>query len=449
MGKKRSRTRQGTLRPGRRVFRAVVAALLLFGATVAGGCKDAHEIESVGFVLGLGIDETVDRRIEVWVQVALPSAKPQEADKQESWTAKAVGKTVWEAVRELNSRSAKVLMRAHVRTLVFGERFARGGVSRALDVLARDGQFRYKSWVLVTPDPIGDVLSAKTEQSSLAALFIDDIMRNTARSSTAPRSRFLDLLTAIEQPGDQPLLARVYLAEPEEGGGQPGDEPGNDEKTPREAPGLGVGRGEGEGGEEGGGGKAEQRELRIEGSAAFRGDKMVGWLDGDDTAMALLICNKLAGYSFVMPMPGSEGGTVGLDVIRSRTHTLFPEGVRSSPSALGATHVKLRITGTVDVREVLSEQQLMSMRSLEELETGISQYFEAGVRRLIDAAQNRLGCDVISIGECVRRRIPARAWERDMAPVWHDVFRQTSIVPDVHIEVGKRGMTMQSPEPTE
>ncbi|MGI6130293.1 MAG: Ger(x)C family spore germination protein [Bacillota bacterium] len=410
----RARTRTRT-QPG-----AVLVAVCLLAVVSVSGCRDAREIESVGFVLGLGIDETADGRIEVWAQVALPSAKPAEEEKRESWMASSVGDTVWDALRQLNNRSTKVLFRAHVRALVIGERFARGGVARALDVLARDAQFRYRSWVFVTSDPVGDVLGVETKQSSSAALFLDDLMRNTARSSTAPRSRFLDLVTSIEEPGDQPLLARVSLAGPADAGR-------GAEGTP----------------------ETEPKELRIEGSAALCGDKMVGWLDAEETAMALLVCNRLATYSFVMPMPGNEGGTIGFDMIRSHADTLFPEGIHTGDAAGQVTDVVIRITGTVDIREVLSSEQLMSMQFLERLQAGISQHLETGVRRLVEAAQNRLGCDIISIGECVRRRVPARVWKEDVASTWHDQFRTLRIVPDVHFEVGKRGMTMQSPRPVD
>ncbi len=416
----------------------MLVTVCLVASAFAVGCRDAREVESVGFVLGLGIDETADGRIEVWAQVALPSAKPTEEEKQQSWTARSVGDTVWDAMRQLNNRSTKVLFRAHVRALVFGERFARGGVARALDVLARDGQFRYKSWVFVTSDPVGDVLGVETKQSSSAALFLDDLMRNTARLSTAPRSRFLDLLTSIEQPGDQPLLARIRLA----GTADEGKQPEGDARAEE------VGGGQGAGGAEGKP-EAQPKELTIDGSAALCGDRMVGWLDAEETAMALMVCNRLAAYSFVMPMPGDEGGMVGFDMIRSHAETLFPEGLHISDAVSRVTDVVIRITGTVDIREVLSSEQLMSMRSLEGLEAGISRHLEAGVGRVIEAAQNRLGCDIIGLGECVRRRVPAGVWEEDVAPEWHDQFKTIRIVPDVHFEVGKRGMTMQSPRPVE
>lgn len=411
----RVNTKQGAARAGRRWGRTVAVLVCLLAAASVTGCGDAREIESVGFVLGLGIDETADGRIEVWAQVALPSAKPAEGEKQESWTVRSVGDTVWDAIRQLNGRSTKVLFRAHVRALVFGERFARGGVARALDALARDRQFRYKSWVFVTSDPVGDVLGTQTKQSSSAALFLDDVMRNTARSLTAPQSRFLDLLTSIEQPGDQPLLARVRLVEPEDQGRQ----------------------------------EVGPKELRIEGSAALCGDRMVGWLDAEETAMALMVCNRLASYSFVMPMPGDEGGMIGFEMIRSHADTLFPKGVHTGDAAGQMMDVVIRITGTVDIREVLSSEQLMSMRSIERLEADISQHLEAGVKHLVEAAQNRLGCDIMGIGECARRRVPAKVWEEDMAPAWHDQFKAIRIIPDIHFEVGKRGMTMQSPRPVD
>jgi len=191
------------------------------------------------------------------------------------------------------------------------------------------------------------------------------------------------------------------------------------------------------------------KELRIEGSAALCGDRMVGWLDAEETAMALMVCNRLASYSFVMPMPGDEGGMIGFEMIRSHADTLFPRGVHTGDAAGQMMDVVIRITGTVDIREVLSSEQLMSMRSIERLEADISQHLEAGVKHLVEAAQNRLGCDIMGIGECARRRVPAKVWEEDMAPAWHEQFKAIRIVPDIHFEVGKRGMTMQSPTPVD
>ena len=79
----RARTRTRT-QPG-----AVLVAVCLLAVVSVSGCRDAREIESVGFVLGLGIDETADGRIEVWAQVALPSAKPAEEEKRSrGWRAR-------------------------------------------------------------------------------------------------------------------------------------------------------------------------------------------------------------------------------------------------------------------------------------------------------------------------------------------------------------------------
>ena len=101
------------------------------------------------------------------------------------------------------------------------------------------------------------------------------------------------------------------------------------------------------------------------------------------------------------------------------------------------------------VAEVFATQRFVFGPQVERLEAEISRHLETGVSRLVEAAQNRLGCDIMGIGECVRRRVPARVWEEDVAPTWHDKFRAIVIVPDVHFEVGKRGMTMQSPRPVD
>ena len=85
--------------------------------------------------------------------------------------------------------------------------------------------------------------------------------------------------------------------ESEDGGGQPEGEAGMAEAGPKE--------------------------LRIEGSAACAETE---WRDGSMPRRrpCPMVCNRLAAYSFVMPMPGDQGGTIGFDMIRSHADTPSP-----------------------------------------------------------------------------------------------------------------------------
>lgn len=411
---------------GRATSAVVLLVLLLLASVSICGCTDAQEIESVGFILGLGIDIADGGRVRIWVQTAVPSSKPEEAEKQPAWTTSSEGESVWDAMRKLNSRSAKALFRGHIKVLVFSEKYARGGIARALDVLARDGDFRYKSWVVVTSDPIERLFSVQAEHEAVASLHVNDIMLSATRSSTAPLSRFMDLITSLEQPGDQPLLARVSLVKSEPASGE------------SEA---------GQGANAGQGGASGQEGVEICGSAAFHDDKMVGWLDPEQTAAVLIMRNRLRDYSFTHRMPGREGGTVGVSLSGVRAAIEFPAQASTDPDALRGAEVRIRVRGRVDIREVNSGQQAMSRQSLDELASGLSRQIEENLAQLIHTAQHVLGSDIIGIGEMVRRRVSSRAWDQGISATWHDTFKTLKIVPDVSVEVVKRGMTTSSPVP--
>jgi len=106
---------------------AVVCLLCVVLAFSLSGCWDARDIDHIGFVMGMGVDESDDGQTTVWVQMALPSPSLEKAGEFPGWMGSATGSTIMEAMSVLNTKSAKTLFRGHVRVLVIGERIARKG----------------------------------------------------------------------------------------------------------------------------------------------------------------------------------------------------------------------------------------------------------------------------------------------------------------------------------
>lgn len=399
------------------------------------GCWDARDIDNTGFVMGMGVDESDDGRITVWVQMALPSSAPEAEGGFPSWLGSATGSTIMEAMSVLKAKSAKTLFRGHVRVLVIGETIARGDLRPILDFMARDSQFRYNSWVVVTSDPVSKVFEVEAEQQSMASAYINDMMRHATLSSIAPQSRFRDLMSTWEEPGDQPILARVGLVKaesPEEGGGQ-GQKQGSTE-------GQGVEEGDGQG-------KPAEDDLAIGGCAALHGDSMVGWLTPVETAMVLMARNKLKEYSFIHEVAGRDGGRVGVQVLHSRAELKLPPRGEMTGTSLPGAEVRIKVTGRVYIREVTSEEQFVALEATRDLNRGLSEQIEREMKSLIEAAQTRLGSDILGIGEAVRRQVAYETWERELAPRWHDLFKTLRIVPEVNLRVERQGTTMTSPRP--
>ena len=133
--------------------RALLALSLLALCVMLPGCGGAAEIEDIGFVLAMGVDRHEESGIKLWLQMALPSSGPEGQAQQESLPFITTGETLYQALMKAQAQSSRRIMLGHVRVVVIGERLAREGIAALLDPLVRDGSFRYRSWVVVTPDP--------------------------------------------------------------------------------------------------------------------------------------------------------------------------------------------------------------------------------------------------------------------------------------------------------
>lgn len=434
---------------------AILAMVCVTLMLATAGCGEGQEIESVGFIMGVGIDEAENGRIRAWVQSAIPSAKPSESAKEESWLASAEGATVWEALRNVGAKSGKVLFLAHVRSLIIGERFARSGLKDLLDVLARVGEFRAKSWVVVTSDPVDRILGVQSPQASIAASYINALMRNAGQLAVAPRSTVLSVIAATEEAGLQPVIARAKLV--------PQMSPQEETPIGRRPEGKGPTSGPNwEGGAEGGGAASEpggaggssgadsqapsSDAIELSGAAAFRADKMMGWLSPEDTAMLLIVKNAGGEYSFIHDLPRGRG-TVAVSILSCRASFDLPKPIPTSVDAFRGARVVIRIRGEVDIRELASDESFSSLDEIEALNRGLSKQVEQRIRALVAVSQDQYGTDLLGMGEAFRQRISVQRWERDIAPRWHEVFRTLEIEPEARLEVRRRGMTVGSPKP--
>ncbi|HOK70700.1 MAG TPA: Ger(x)C family spore germination protein [Bacillota bacterium] len=424
---------------GRRLTVAACVLCVVILVFALGGCWDARDIDHIGFIMGMGVDESDDGKIVVWVQMALPSSGPEGAANTPAWLGSAAGNTMMDAMSALRMKSAKTLFRGHVKVLVIGEKIARKGLTPILDYLARDSQFRYNSWVLVTSDPVGKIFEVEADQENMASSYINLMMRHATLSSVAPQSRFRDLLSTAAEPGDQPVLARVSLVKSE-----PEEEEGEQDEAQQGVWGQRTGN---EGGKGKKGDVETKSDIEISGSAALHGDLVVGWLDPVQTAMVLMARNRLKEYSFLHMVPGTEGDTVGVKVLHSRATIELPPRHKMTRTGLRGAEVRIRVTGCVYIEEVMSEEQFVSIEADRNLSRGVSDQIEAEMESLIEIAQNRLGTDIFGIGEAVRRRISSDVWEEEIAPIWRDIFKEIKIIPEVSLKVERQGTTMTSPRP--
>ncbi|MCC3371571.1 Ger(x)C family spore germination protein [Cohnella sp. REN36] len=363
-----------------------IAAIILLG-TVLSGCWSRHELNELAIVVGLGID-SAEGGYRVSAQIVNPS-QVSTRNGTNHLLAPVVtftenGKTVPEALRRMTVESSKRLYFSHLRMVIFGERLARAGIAKPLDFLSRESEMRNDFFLVVSrgatpeeilttygamdPIPANNLFTKLATSDNLWAatgqITLDRLMMDLSSGGKSPA------LTGLEIMGDKIEGKKVVS--------QQGIQP--------------------------------QALMVYRGMAAFRRDKMVGWIDEKGTKALNYLQNSL--HQTVGVQKCGKDGNASLAVTSSNAHIRM-EMAGGEPVA----HVDLRVEANVSDMECGSE--LNRPDALASLQKNgrdtITAILEDGV-----AEAQSLGADVFVFGLELHRQQPDY-WHQ--VKDWNDTFR--------------------------
>ena len=460
------------------VNRRLVVAMLALGLALVPGCWSRKEINEITFISAVGLDRA-EEGIRLTVQVAKPSQFPGAGGggggggggmERPVWLASVTGSTVFEAVKRLQEMSPRLPFFSHSMVYVIGEDLARAGIGPVLDWLDRSQEPRRTAWLLVARGEARDILAARTELERLPSRGINAIMDFIPAASTAlVPTRLGDFLERLSSRTTQPVAGAIQLWEnpgavtQAQIGGPPGGGGG----------GGGGRRGLGTGGGGGAGTAAAPppvpRELRVVGTAVFRGDKLAGFLDERETRGLLWVLGEVRGGAVVIDRvppassagkavsaanraqggPGRGGGTgeapmtpgeegrrerLTLEVIRARGR-IMAEWMGDNPS------ITVKVEEEGNVMEVMPPRDIARREVLKALEREMARATRGEVEAVLARAQGEWGLDIFGFGEALFRKDP-RKWTK-VEKEWPALFRRLPVQVQVETRLRRTGMTAQ------
>ncbi len=390
------------------------------------GCWDRRELEDLGFVLVLGLDQGPSGTLLVTFAVAKPALLGGGGEKGGGGGNKpylilpVVAPSVSTAMNVANSAAARRLTLIHTNAVVIGQSLAESGLDPYLSEVVRFREMRETAGLFVCRGTARDLLDAwepglemnpaKATQGAMATYqYTGFVPRAMIFPSiveyVAPSQDMVAVLVALREKG-----SGEALSSPQGGSYREGDYIAGDVPRP-------VG----------------ENNLEAHGLAVFSGGRMVGTLTGDEATIYNMIKGTFASGFFSIPDPTDPSKKISIDLRRARPpkiHVQWPEP--DTPRI----HIQLDVEG--DIIGIQSLVDYADPRKTGELERAVSDLLENDAEETVKKLQG-YGADSMGLGRYARPHFAT--FDQWQAFHWPDKFPDVEIKVDVKASVRRIGVT--------
>lgn len=407
---------------------SLVGLLLLAVIVTQPACWDQREVEQLGIVMGIGVEPASGERVRVLVQNMAPAATGKDAagggggGGGQNMGGNAYrnrsreGDTIFEAMREIAQESSRRMFFAHNQVIIISESLARErGVKEIMDFFERNPEIRRTTWLLIGRGDLATLLDEPGRIEDLPAQRIVSIIDQQDRYSRYAVLRLGDFLELLESESTHPFTAVV-------------------ETIPNPAaPNAADGHGQSAG-------QVPQplHNIRLYGTAVFRRDKLIGWLDPRESRGLQWLRNQVKGGDIDMPAPAAKGKSISLEIIRSKTK-LQPE-IRD-----GQIYITVKIKEEGNLTETTGPLDLTNPETIRKLEQIQAATIQAEIEAALNKAQQEYGVDVFGFGEAVHRKYP-REW-KEMKKMWPELFPGVQVQFEIESKIRRTGLISKPVEP--
>jgi spore germination protein KC len=373
------------------------------------GCWNRRELDDLAIQLGTSIDK-IGNQYRVAVQVVIPgevSVRTSSSGISPVTLYHATAPTVFEAFRKLTETSSRKIYSAHIRVLVLGESLAKEGIGEVLDMFSRNPEARTDFYLMVARNTTAmQVLKTITSLEKIPAenLFyaLDTSAKTWAPTTTVSIEKLIEQLVTE---GLSPVLTGVKVV----GNAERGEELTNIQEIDPAA------------------------RTRFIGLAVFRKDKLVGWLNEDQSRGYNYIMNNVKSSAGHLKCP--KGGLITLETIRNTTH------IKADIKG-GKPVITVKLKNVSSVSDVECRIDLTKPETIKRLEKAAEERFVELMNSAVKYVKETYGFDIFGFGHQLFQAHP-RAWEQ-RKDKWDEQFEQLEVKYEVDVQIHKIGTTRDS-----
>lgn len=361
--------------------------LLVIISLLASGCWNKREIKNMAIVMGAGFDNGQKGKVKVTVQIANPSKMKGAAGQSgggggsgesPGLVLSSQGETIFEAIRNFLSSISRKLFWSHAQVLIVGEKLAKQGVFPVTDFFERDPEPRVEVPFLVAKGEAEKILQLPGELENLSSREINQELDTAEELSKARRVDFHEFALKLDGIPINPVAPMIKIVK-----------------------------------------SSGKERYRVQGMAVFRKDKLVGFLNDNETRGYLWIIGKVKSGILVIKEPGKGKGKISLEIKKSEGEI---KGNFDGPQPRFTINIKC----ISNIGEVTGTSKITTEANIKAIEKKQAKLIKKEVMAAVQKVQ-KLKSDILGFGNIFHSKEPkkwhkaADKWDENLAQIKVDV----------------------------
>ncbi|MEH7012456.1 Ger(x)C family spore germination protein [Neobacillus niacini] len=369
------------------------------------GCWSSRELSELMIVTGMGIDKDPEsENYVVTLQIINPGeiASQTKTERLEVTAYQTKGKTLYEVMRRISTEVPRKMYLSHIQLIIFGEELAKEGIGKSLDFISRNHEFRTDFFILVSKGgKAEDILNVLTPTESSPSVSLYSSIEVAEKIWAPTKGVPLDeLLRGIISEAKSPVLTGVKVIGDKEKGSEV---LGLEQIKPAAV-------------------------TKITGYAAFKKDKLIGWLNE----------NESKGYNYIIDnvdttvgvIPCQEDGVIALDVSKYKSEI-------NASMKNGKPLITIDTNIEADIGEVRCNFDLLKEESIRKIEKDAEQQVASLMEVSVKKAKEELKSDIFGFGEAIHRQQPD-TWKK-IKNNWNETFQEVEVTYNIQYKIRRLG----------
>lgn len=364
----------------------ILIIIVIFNSVILTGCWNYKEIDELAIAAGVAVDKNKDGTVHITIEVVNISGDGKTTI--EPKYIESDGDTLFEATRKAIAKEGRKIYWSHAKVVIISEELAREDILKYLDFLFRDAEPREDSWLLISREKTaGEILQSKGMLNPMISFQLDDTMRAQKSISRFPFIQLYEFFDRIFYEQVSAILPAVQLVE------QQGV------KTPI-----------------------------IGGTAIFKHEKLIGFLNEEDTKSMLWLRDEIKGGLVIIKNAAGTKENVSLEIFKSKSKItpLLQEGILK---------MKVEVDLDVAIGEIMGATDFVSSPGNQKLIKAAEDQIKENIKRVYIIIRDQYNSDVFGFGRRVDMKMPS-VW-KEIEDEWDDYFVELEI--DVIVNVNIKG----------